>query len=178
MLTPMPEQDFDQFYTILTDSFPPDELRSRDEHEALLARPDYTVYAHYDRGELIAFLTVWETESLAFIEHFAVGKCHRNRGLGAKLLEQLKKQLGKPLCLEAELPNSPLAERRLAFYERNGFLINQFPYMQPALEPGKQPVPLYLLTTDKPLDVESFLTIKQYLYTVVYAGKEILTSER
>ena len=177
MLTPMPEQDFDQFYTILTDSFPPDELRSRDEHEALLARPDYTVYAHYDRGELIAFLTVWETESLAFIEHFAVGKCHRNRGLGAKLLEQLKKQLGKPLCLEAELPNSPLAERRLAFYERNGFLINQFPYMQPALEPGKQPVPLYLLTTGKTLDGDTFRTVKRFLYTVVYEGKETLTSE-
>ena len=177
MLTPMPKQDFDQFYAILTDSFPPDELRSREEHEALLDRPDYLVYAHYDRGNLIAFLTVWQTQTLAFIEHFAVGKCHRNRGLGAKLLDQLKKQLGKPLCLEAELPNTPMAIRRLAFYERNGFFINQFPYMQPALETGKQPVPLYLLTTEKPQTADSFHTLKQFLYTVVYDGKEILTSD-
>ena len=177
MLTPMPKQDFDQFYAILTDSFPPDALRSREEHEALLARPDYLVYAHYDRGKLIAVITVWQTETLAFIEHFAVGKCHRNRGLGASLLDQLKKQLNKPLCLEAELPNTPMAKRRLAFYERNGFFINQFPYMQPALESHKQPVPLYLLTTEKPLDGDTFRTVKRFLYTVVYEGKENLTSE-
>lgn len=173
MLTPMPKQDFDQFYAILTDSFPPDELRSREEHEALLDRPDYTVYAHYNQGELVAFFTVWHTETLAFIEHFAVGESHRNHGLGAELLCQLKKQLGKPLCLEAELPNTPMAIRRLAFYERNGFFINRFPYMQPALESHKQPVPLYLLTTEKPLDAQEFETVKNRIYNIVYPGKVI-----
>lgn len=173
MLTPMPKQDFDQFYAILTDSFPPDELRSREEHEALLDRPDYVVFAHYDQGKMIAFLTVWEMGEWAFVEHFAVSPSHRNHGLGATLLRQLQVMCNKPLCLEAELPETELAQRRLAFYERNGFFINRFPYMQPALESHKQPVPLYLLTTENPLDAQEFETVKNRIYNIVYPGKVI-----
>lgn len=170
-LVPLRKQDFDAFYRILQESFPPQELRSRQEHLRLLDRQGYQVYACYAGQHLLAFLTVWEHPQLAFVEHFAVAQSHRNQGLGGRLLGQLQERLGKRLCLEAELPETEIACRRLGFYQRNGFYVNRFPYEQPPLEPWKAPVPLHLLTTDACLTQAEFAQVRHWLYTVVYAGK-------
>lgn len=163
--------DFSDFYEILRSSFPPDELRSRQEHLALLDRPDYKIYARYEKDRLAGFLTVWQLEDFAFVEHFAVHRQMRNCGLGSRLLEMLKQRLGTRLCLEAELPLTEMAGRRIGFYQRNGFYKNDYPYMQPALEPGKAPVPLCIMTTCGPIDEKTFEKLKHQLYTIVYQGK-------
>lgn len=169
MLKILNPKDFEPFYQILQESFPPDELRSRQEHYHLFSCPVYKVYARYEKGQLLGFLTVWDLEQVAFIEHFAVAAPYRNRGLGAQLLEALGAVLGKPLCLEAELPETEIASRRLGFYQRNGFTVNPQPYMQPALEPGKNPVPLHLLTTGGL--APDFEKLKTQIYSIVYNGK-------
>lgn len=161
----------------MQESFPPQELRSRQEHFALLDRQDYQVYACYAGQHLLAFLTVWEHPQLAFVEHFAVAQAGRNRGLGSRLLRQLQERLGKRLCLEAELPETEIARRRLCFYQRNGFYANLFPYEQPPLEPWKAPVSLHLLTTEGYLTQMEFAQVRHWLYTVVYAGKTAQSPE-
>ncbi len=83
--------------------------------------------------ELMAFLAVWEFDTFLFVEHFAVRKSCRNGGLGAVLLTQLTAQCRRPVILEVELPTGELEARRIAFYERNGFVMNPFEYMQPAM---------------------------------------------
>lgn len=171
MLTVFDQKDFAEFYSILTESFPADELRSRYEHLALLSEPAYKVWAHYEEKELQGFLTVWMLSDFAFIEHFAVKSSCRNSGLGSRLLQELSGKLGKRLCLEAELPETDMAKRRLDFYRRNGFFVNEFPYLQPALEEGKSPVPLYILTTDGPIDIEEFKSLVTEIYQTVYEGK-------
>lgn len=165
------KRDFDQLYSILCESFPSDELRSRQEHLKLLDHPCYQVWAHYSGQELQGFLTVWNLETVAFVEHFAVKSTCRNSGLGSKMLQVLSQKLGKQLCLEAELPETDIAKRRLGFYRRNGFFVNEFSYLQPALEAGKSPVPLYILTTEAPLTEESFIKLKAEIYKIVYDGK-------
>ena len=171
MLTFLNKSDFIQFYNILTDSFPPDELRSRQEHLALLDEQVYKVWACYNAGQLQGFLTVWDLDGFAFIEHFAVKSSCRNSGLGGRMLHALSVKLGKRLCLEAELPETNLAKRRLNFYRRNGFAVNEYPYLQPALEEGKSPVPLYILTTDGGINEEEFEKLVDQIYKVVYREK-------
>ena len=171
MLTLFNKANFTQFYNILTESFPPDEIRSEQEHLELLDRPEYTVWAVYDQQELQGFLTVWDLGDTAFIEHFAVRSDRRNSGLGSKMLKALSQKLGKQLCLEAELPETDMARRRLGFYCRNGFFVNHYPYLQPALEEGKNPVPLHILTTEAPLTEETFIKLKAKIYKSVYDGK-------
>ena len=171
MLTLFNKHDFTQFYNILLDSFPPDELRSRQEHLELLEEPEYAVWAHYSDQQLQGFLTVWDLGAFAFIEHFAVKSSCRNSGLGSKMLLALSEKLGKRLCLEAELPETDMAKRRLDFYRRNGFAVNAYPYLQPALEEGKSPVPLYILTTDSEINEEEFEKLVTEIYKIVYKGK-------
>lgn len=171
MLTVLERQDFSGFYDTLFDSFPPDELRSRQEHLQLLNEANYKVWAYYKEQKLQGFLTVWDLGAFAFVEHFAVKSSCRNRGLGSNMLQALSKKLGKRLCLEAELPETDMAKRRLGFYRRNGFSVNTYPYLQPALEEGKCPVPLYILTTDGPIDEEAFKKLVDEIYKIVYKGK-------
>ena len=171
MLTLFDKTNFKQFYNILTESFPSDEIRSKQEHLALLDHPQYAVWAVYEKQQLQGFLTVWDLDEVAFIEHFAVRSSCRNSGLGSRMLQELSEKLGKQLCLEAELPETDMAKRRLGFYCRNGFFVNTYPYLQPALEEGKSPVPLHILTTEAPLTEEAFTNLKAKIYKIVYKGK-------
>lgn len=172
MLTVLEQKDFDSVFCILEDSFPADEYRTYEEHKALLQRPDYRIYAYREAEATVAFFGVWDLGRYAFVEHFAVAEPYRNRGLGSKLLQALLTVLEKPVCLEAELPRTELACRRLAFYRRNGFYENDYPYVQPPLAPGKQPVPLRILTTGSALDDAAFQNLKTALWSTVYQGKE------
>ena len=164
----MRDDEFDAVFAIMEQSFPTDEYRPYDEQRALLADPRYTVYVHRaDGGTVDAFLAVWRLEDIAFLEHFAVAPTARNHGLGAGLLQALSTLLGCCICLEAELPDTPIAARRIAFYKRAGFTYHDFPYMQPPISSGKQPVPLRLMThgAGEAVDLQAIRTL---LYREVY----------
>lgn len=138
----------------------------------LLDHPVYQVWASYEKQQLQGFLTVWDLDEVAFIEHFAVRSSCRNSGLGSRMLQELSEKLGKQLCLEAELPETDMAKRRLSFYCRNGFFVNTYPYLQPALEEGKSPVPLYILTTESQLTEGDFKKLVDQVYAFVYKDKK------
>ena len=96
-----------------------------------------------------AFRAVCEFDAFLFVEHFAVRKSCRNGGLGAVLLTQLTAQSRKPVILEVELPTGELEARRIAFYERNGFVMNPFEYMQPAMGEDRHAIPLRIMSYPK-----------------------------
>lgn len=164
MLTPATPTDFPTLFRLLEESFPIDEYRPRDAQLALLSDPRYTLWTNADRTALIS---VWQFPDFAFVEHFAVSPAQRNNGLGASILQEALSSLHSPVCLEAELPESPLARRRLNFYERNGFFVNPFPYLQPAYAPDRNPVPMQILST-APLTPQQFQQIRDTLYQYVY----------
>ena len=70
---------------------------------------------------------------------------YRNRGYGGRTLEILK-EMYERMVLEAEPPTDDLRSRRIAFYERNGFSKNDYPYLQPPYRPGETRVPLVLMS--------------------------------
>lgn len=169
----MPEQmkieDFESVFRIMEQSFPNDEYRPFDEQRALLDDPRYTVYVHRsDRGTVDAFLAVWNLEGFAFLEHFAVSPTARGAGLGSTLLRELVSSLGCCVCLEVELPNTPMAERRIGFYKRAGFVYHDYPYLQPPISKGKMPIPLRLMTHGTLTPACTPEAIKAVLYREVY----------
>ncbi len=171
MLKEMRENQFDNVYAVMQESFPLDEFRSYAAQKALLQKSAYRIYV-YEKEEIRGFLAAYEWEDLLFIEHFAVDKRYRNLGLGGKMLGFLLAQTKKTVCLEVELPQTELAQRRIAFYGRNGFVFNEYAYMQPSIEEGKQPVELRLMSYPRRLEREEFLRIKNRLYTEVYGRQE------
>lgn len=160
--------DFDHIYDILQSSFPKDERRGYEAQKQLLKHPDYSIYVWERYGKICAFISVWEIDGFALVEHFAVDESCRNCGLGSKMLCKLKETLGVRICLEVELPETDLACRRIEFYKRNGFYYNEYEYEQPAYSEETNPVSLRLMTTAAPLAEDEFINVKKQIYKTVY----------
>ena len=96
-------------------------------------------------------------------------------GTGKKMIlaaaEEARK-IGKAFCLEVEPPTEEMAKRRIEFYKRIGFVLNEYPYMQPSLGEGKNPIPLMIMSYKEPLTKESFENIRKVLYREVYKVEE------
>ena len=163
MLQCTSQSDLSGSYRIMQASFSDDEYRPYDEQLALFEEPEYRIY-YMPAG----FLAVWEFESFIYIEHFAVDPALRNSGTGSAMLQELVKQYQKPICLEVELPEDELTRRRIGFYERNGFVFNEYPYIQPPISKGKSPVPLRIMTYRSEITREEFQKMKEILYRRVY----------
>lgn len=163
-------EEFEEVFSLLKTSFPPDEYRTYDEQKSLFLNPEYSVYVVLGNNEnkLKAFVAVWEFDDFLFIEHFCVNPDFRNNGLGAYILSEIRKLYSCRMCLETEVPENEISERRIAFYERNRFFLNQYPYVQPAYSDEKKPVPLYIMTTDGHISEGQFEKIKEMLYSKVY----------
>ncbi len=165
--------DFDKVYEILEENFPVDEIRPYDKQRKLLENSIYQIYAVMDKSKDVvkAFVAVYELEHFVFLEHFAVNAQYRNQGLGGKILQELKHMSGKMICLEVEPSTTEVATRRIGFYKRNDFYLNDYTYMQPPLAANQKPVELKIMSSEKLLSVQEFETIKSTLFTEVYNAK-------
>jgi ribosomal protein S18 acetylase RimI-like enzyme len=170
LLQPLTDADFREAFELLSKSFPLDEYRPYEAQRVLLEHPLYRAYILKDdeSTEIRALITVWKLEKFVFIEHFAVAPACRNQGLGAKILQEVKEMLSARLVLEAELPETDLARRRIGFYQRNGFTLNEYPYLQPSYGKGREAVPLFLMTTGGSISEGEFEAVKSALYKTVY----------
>lgn len=165
MIDKLKTEDFDGVYEIMEQSFPGDEIRPYYEQKELLDNPVYSIYAT-DKHK--GFIAAWEFNDFVFIEHFAVGEEYRNTGLGSKMLGEFLENQRKTVCLEVELPDTELAKRRIGFYERNGFYLNEYAYFQPPISKGKNIVPLMIMTSRSKISEDMFEKIRDTLYKEVY----------
>ena len=169
MLRKMRADEFDAVYALIERSFPKDEFRSYSEQSALLDDPKFVLYVlPSETGGIVAFASVYEFDEFCFIEHLAVAPDRRDRGVGSAVLKELFAAYGKPICLEAELPDTEIAARRIEFYRRNGFYTNARDYTQPPLSADKNPVPIVLLTYYGAVSDAKFDRIVETIYKYVY----------
>lgn len=173
MLKILDKNDFDKLFRLMEISFPTDEYRTYEEQKALLEDPQYRVWARYtQQGDIQGFLAVWVLDTFSFVEHFAVDPNYRNSGIGAAMLSELVEMCPNRICLEVELPEGELACRRIGFYQRNRFVLNDYTYMQPAISQGKNPIPLRIMTYPEGVSEEVFADIRRVLYRKVYGQKD------
>ncbi|MNE62232.1 Acetyltransferase (GNAT) family protein [compost metagenome] len=160
---------FDEIYTIMEASFPVSEIRTRSGQKALLDNPNYRIYTEQDAaGGIIAFLAAWEFPALRFVEHIAVNPATRGGGIGRKLMNSYLARSDKPVLLEVEPPAGELEQRRIGFYERLGFRLNPYDYVQPPLRTGQPDLPLRIMTYPRPIRKSEFQLYREILYTEVY----------
>ncbi len=165
--------DFDEIYTIMEEAFPPDERRSYENQKSLMEKSCYSILTlKDDEGRIMAFIAVYDFEGILFAEHFAVSREFRNAGLGSRIITELRARSQKRICLEVEPPVTDITKRRVGFYERSGFVLNPYNYIQPSMGEGKSPIPLMLMTTWGILTETEFEQVKTLLYREVY-GQEI-----
>lgn len=138
---------WDSLECIYLRSFPIDEQRPvADIARLLTEEPRYTMYAVIDdTSSPLGLLTTWTFDTFTYIEHFALSPEVRGQGYGTEALQHLIARTQHPLILEAEPPTDEITRRRIRFYERSGFTLYDYPYLQPTYTADSQPVALRLM---------------------------------
>lgn len=107
-------------------SFPKAELKPLKEMLAEMRRGEYHPWCLFDGGEIVGEAFTWiHVAGFALFDYLCVTPARRNDGLGSTLIAKLvEAERGNVLFGEAEIPayapDPAMAERRLAFYRRNG----------------------------------------------------------
>ena len=171
---PIPEDMAAQLLCLMKDAFPPAERRTEEEFRQLFSHPQVQVLCAREETKLHGFMFLWVLDDFVFVENFAVLPSSRNLGLGSSLLEQLRELYRLPVILEVEPPEDELTRRRVGFYQRNGFFLNDANYLLPCLhEEILHSVPLMIMSAPKALTDAACQQAIAQLYSTVYEGKPI-----
>lgn len=170
MLERLDARDFESVFRLMALSFPEDEYRTREEQRALFDDPAYRLYGLRDGDDVSALCAAWMLTDYLFIEHLAVDPARRNGGVGGRFLDAVIAESERPAVLEVELPETDIARRRIGFYQRHGFFLNDYEYYQLPLRVGNEKLPLLVMSTGAPLSRSEFEKARDEIYARVYKG--------
>jgi GNAT superfamily N-acetyltransferase len=108
------------WYSRLTNYFPEKEMKSKKHFELLFHEKQGNYKLLEGPDHLVIYL---EQSDYIFIDFMLVFGNNRGKGSGSRVLNELKK-MGKSIILEVEPATikDPDSEKRIKFYEKNGFL--------------------------------------------------------
>lgn len=168
------DYDFDSFYKLMSEAFPSEERRNYEDQKSLLKDELYNITSHEDDNENItAFIASWEFDDFVFIEHFAVSSKMRGNGMGTSMIKNFLNKCNKPIFLEVEPPENDTSIRRIEFYKRLGFHLNNYDYLQPPLQKQHDFLPLKIMSYPKRAEDKEFIDFRNEVYDKVYKIKKI-----
>ncbi len=115
-------------------AFPTEERRAKDYHIETMGREQFHCDVIIDSNEPIGILFWWDLTEFTFVEHFATTPAVRGKGYGNQILSEFISTNKKPTLLEVEHPTDEISRRRIGFYERMGFVLNDHPYRHPSYQ--------------------------------------------
>lgn len=146
-------------------TFQPEERRDERMFRQLFGKPQVKVLSVLHRLNNIGYLILWELSEFVFVEHFEIFSEYRSLKYGSEILDHLIKQ-HTHVALEAEPASfSPDAEKRVKFYEKNGFQILDKEYIQPPYTQQTNSLNLWLMANWQP---NSLAQAVEEIYDVVY----------
>lgn len=155
---------------LLHESFPEEERRDDDmQRYNTDNNPLFTTYLITDDAEYIGLITLWRLSEFLYVEHLATSPSVRNKGYGKMIMQALLNNFpDSKIVLEVELPEDELSKRRIGFYERNGFILCEKPYMQPPYRKSGSPIPMHIMFSGTDSIDGMFDTITSEIYKNVY----------
>lgn len=154
---------------LLISAFPVDEYRDLDELRTYIdTRFEFYCNIILEGTSLIGFVSYWDLGNFYYIEHFAIDPNLRNGGHGRKLLDYLSDLLQKPIVLEVELPTEEMAQRRIKFYQRQGYTLWDKEYIQPPYKADSKALSMYLMVRGDLNPETDFDDVKTVLHRMVY----------
>lgn len=153
----------------MQDSFPIEEYRKYEHQRSLLERDEYCIdYVEDNNEKIIGFISYWKLDRFIFVEHLAIDKRERSKGIGTSLVNRVLNLKQQPVILEVEPNNSDLCAKRINFYQKLGFCLNSYDYEQPSLRKNSKEIPLCIMSYPYQLSEEDFERIKNEIYSNVY----------
>ncbi|PTL40175.1 GNAT family N-acetyltransferase [Alkalicoccus saliphilus] len=160
------------WYEKLNQYFPIEEMKSQEHIELLLKEKENIYKKSEDEFHVMMYA---EMEDFLFIDYLFVSKAARGRGIGRKLLDQLKKQ-NKPIILEVEPVDyeDSDTEKRQKFYRREGFRhAESIGYTRRSLATGEVNKMEILFWTPVNESEESIYDKMRHTYEVIHTYKDI-----
>lgn len=127
-------------------SFPPEERRQLRTQKKIMNHPQYHFELITDKQLFVGFILWWGFDDVRYIEHLATFPHLRGKGYGLRILENFIAKSDVPVLLEVEHPTDDISRRRIGFYRRAGFVLNEQAYSHPPYKKGGDYVPLMLMT--------------------------------
>lgn len=158
------------FEQLMQTAFPLQERRNADLQRTYADNnPRFHNNILLDEEMPIGLLTYWNFDSFLYIEHFAISENIRNKGYGQQAVTVLKDTWKGMMVLEVEEPTDELTRRRINFYERQGFILQVYPYKQPPYRESDEWFPMKLMTLrEANLTLNDHEKIKRVIYQEVY----------
>ena len=102
-------------------------------------------------------MATWEFEDFVFIEHLAIHSKLRGQGIGTKLIQNYLSKTKKEIFLEVEPPTCEMSKKRILFYEKLRFCLNDFYYLQQPLNHNDSPFELKIMSYSKNINEKEFI---------------------
>ena len=157
MLTfsPVTEKEFETVFTKMINAFPYEERRDSYDQLQCFGDDRFRYLKLVEGNNMVGFITLWLLDGFVYVEHLAINDNCRGKGYGSLALELVKTTYRKPVILEVEYPETPTQKKRVHFYEKAGFVFNDYDYTQPSYH-GGEGVPLKLMSYPDPLTTDDF----------------------
>ena len=169
-----PVKDFsdpllDKVENTYNDSFPEAERRAFSlVRELVKDEPRFTVYTLFKDQAYAGFITAWSFGTFIYAEHFAIDASARNGGIGGESMKQFMALCDAPVVLEVEMPTEEMSKRRIGFYERLGYVLDDHVYFQPPYRQGEPLLEMRLMTYGAIDLKQSFEEGKNCIHRYVY----------
>lgn len=173
-----PVKDFsdpllDKVENTYNDSFPEAERRAFSlVRELVKDEPRFTVYTLFKDQVYAGFITAWSFGTFIYVEHFAIDASARNGGIGGESMKQFMSLCDAPVVLEVEMPTEEMSKRRIGFYERLGYVLDDHVYFQPPYRQGEPLLEMRLMTYGAIDLKQSFEEVKNCIHRYVYGVNE------
>lgn len=119
---------FEEAWKIYSYSFPLFERRNLEPQKRALSQSECSmdIFLTDEGDDVVGFMLFWEFDDSIYLEHFAVAENFRNGGIGGRMLDLfVEAHKPKRVILDVDLPEDEISKRRIGFYERHGFFVNE-----------------------------------------------------
>lgn len=130
--------------------------------------PRFNMYVLSRNDAYVGFITSWRFASFTYVEHFAIDESSRNGGIGAESMKRFMGLCSTPVVLEVEMPADEMSKRRIGFYERLGYVLDNHIYYQPPYRQGEDSLEMRLMSFGDIDLQESFEEVRNSIHRYVY----------
>lgn len=153
---------FNEAMKIYESSFPIFEQRTiKDQIEALKDKNFYSTII-CENNRLIGLLFYWKYKKYTYIEHLAISPSLRGQNYGSKILKAFCKD-NENTILEIDNPVDEISIKRLSFYSKLGFKLQEFEHVHPPYRKGYNGHNLKIMSFNRDLSKDEYDEFNSFL---------------
>ncbi|MDZ4992366.1 GNAT family N-acetyltransferase [Clostridium perfringens] len=163
---------FNKAMEIYKVSFPIFEQRTIKDQIKALEDEDYHFNVIYDGDKMVGILLYWDMNGYKYIEHFAIDSSLRGKNYGSRVLKEFCKN-NKNVILEIDPPIDEISNKRLNFYSKLGFKLQDFNHIHPSYRKECKSHSLKIMTFNENISKEDYDTFNNLLKKNVMKYSEV-----